>query len=569
MRYSMTRALFPVSIMTALLIVSFTFIVTDDSAVSAGDSTIRRVFAEDITATWCGYCPSASEGLKDLSTERDDFRFITLVDDRVPDAATRIEEFNPTGFPTVMFDGGYDEKVGGVSSGDDYNENIDNCLERDLPEISIELDAYDMGGSEIRVDVTFNNNMNDPYDGILKVMIVEKVSRYLDADGNNYPYSMLGYAINGPIASNPGDEFTFSESWVGADNTDLLGDDFGDIDSSNIIAFASVFNSQNNYKKHPGLNANTYTAHYADAFAESSLSEMGSAPEVTIRSPFDGGEVQGTVDITADVVSENGVDSVEVKVGQNPWKDMALQGTSYSYEWDTTAQRNGLLKISVRAYNDEDLSGIDNIEVDVQNEGSSTPPEISVLTHDPLVPDEGEAIEITLEVFLYDTTISSAEIVVCVDDSCLEPESMTSTDIDRFTLEIGPFDAGQVVSYHAMVQDSEGNLVESRENLFTVQSSGQTADDDDDQIPPDDDDSTPTSDDDESSDVGSGSDQSTIIIVVVVIIVVTIVVAMIIAMSGRRKEKEPEPAYGQIYESRARDQPVQASELELEEVQIK
>ncbi|MEA3557921.1 MAG: Ig-like domain-containing protein [Candidatus Thermoplasmatota archaeon] len=559
----------------ALSLLSATFIAFLSTSVEPVEtrSTGRYVFVEDITATWCGYCPSVSEGLKDLSEERSDFRFITLIDDRVPDAASRIVEYNPSGFPTTIFDGGYDEKVGGVSSGDEFNENIDNCLDREVPDLEITVSAFDMGGSEIQVQVEIENAEAEDYSGTLKVHIVEKVSRYQDSDGNDYPNSLLGYAFDGTVNIGPGSSEIVSAAWVGADNEDLLGDDFGDLDPDNIVVYAVIFNSQNNYKKHPGLNANTYTAHYADVVGEAFPVEKGNAPEVEITTPGNGDDVSGEVEITAEVTSEEQIDLVEIKIGQDQWKEMDLLGSGYRYAWDSTDIRNGLVRISVRAYDDQGLSGIDNIEVDVQNEDSSTPPEISLITHEPVLPKEGESITIKLELYLYDTTISSAETAICIDGSCLAPRSMIEEDIDRFSLVIGPYDAGQEISYHVIVEDSDGNVLESQENIFVVKELDQVSDDDD--QPSSDDDTSP--EDSVKGDVRSDNDQTTMVVAVAMIVIVLVVVVVIVLAMGRKGKKEPEMHYGHSehylqdphgYNHR-QEEVLQAHEMELETVYVK
>ncbi|MGA1866163.1 MAG: Ig-like domain-containing protein [Thermoplasmatota archaeon] len=454
---------------------------SDDGREVAAQAAIGRlVFAEDITATWCQYCPAASEGLLELSGKRDDFRFITLVDDRVEDANERRLEYKPSGFPTVMFDGGYEEHVGAVSSGDDYNEDIDSCLAREVPDINVEVKAYDLGGSSISVEATVVNSDTGTYSGILKVHIVEVVSRYLDYDGNNYPHSLLGYAFNGDISVPGGDEGSYSATWTGADVEDMLGNTFGDIDPDNIVVYAAVFNAKDNYKPRATLPPSFFIANYCDAAAEAYLEEAGNAPVVEITSPRDGRTVSGVVEISASVTSENPIDTVQVRTGQDSWREMELAGSDHSYSWDTTQTRNGIVTISVRATDELSLSGIDSIEVTVENEGAPTPPEISSLLHTPMFPEEGEAVTIRLEVTLYDTYVSSAEIIICIDDLCLPPKEMFEESEDAFTYETGPFESGQVISYHAVVEDTEGNIIESQEVSFTVSEKEEPAPTDDD-----------------------------------------------------------------------------------------
>jgi len=89
---------YPIRNLALTVFTIYALLVVSGTALTSGDgvggnqfmASSRLVFVEDITATWCGYCPAASEGLKDLSYDRDDFRFITLIDDRVEDASERI-----------------------------------------------------------------------------------------------------------------------------------------------------------------------------------------------------------------------------------------------------------------------------------------------------------------------------------------------------------------------------------------------------------------------------------------------------------------------------------------------
>jgi len=555
------HALIAVVILFSTLSAVLVTITDTDITARTPVSGSRIVFVEDITATWCQYCPAASDGLKDLSAKRDDFRFITLVDDRVPEASDRVDEFNPQGFPTVMFDGGYDEQSGSVSSGDEYSDNIDGCLERDVPDLDISVKVLDMGGAELSIEVEIANNDASAYSGNLRVHIVEGTSRYLDYDGNSYPNSLLGYALNDQVSISAGNTEIFTCGWNGGEEEDLLGDDFADMDPGNIVVYAVLFNSATNYKVHPGLPPKYFTAHYADAVGEGFPGEVGDAPAVDITSPRDGQEVSGDVNIVASVVSLNGIDMVEIKVGQDDWDEMPLSGADHIYTWDSTGSRNGEIRISVRATDDMGLSGIDNIMVNVQNEEASTPPEISALTHSPLVPKEGETIDITLELFLYDTTVTSAEIVVCIDEQCLPPKEMFEAEIDRFTLEIGPYIGGQEISYHTIVTDSDGNIVGSRENLFTIQEGEQPADDD--EVPVDDDD---TSDDDETSgDVQDSGGQTILMISAVLVAGIILVVVIMILVLGRRGGKKEYP-YSNVENKHSpyQGEKVYAGEPELE-----
>jgi thiol-disulfide isomerase/thioredoxin len=85
---------------------------SDDLVIEKKDGIERdqthTVFAEYGTATWCGYCKYAHGALKEIDSEGNyDFFYVSLVDDKNPTAASRNDEYNIYGFPTVWFDGGY------------------------------------------------------------------------------------------------------------------------------------------------------------------------------------------------------------------------------------------------------------------------------------------------------------------------------------------------------------------------------------------------------------------------------------------------------------------------------
>ncbi len=442
----------------------------------------RMVFVEDITAVWCGYCPAASKGLLELSHERSDFRFITLIDDRVPDAAARNEEFNPSGFPTVMFDGGYEEVVGAQSSNSPYDAAVDSCISRDTPSIDVDVTCIDQGSSRLRIDVEVTNNEAEDYSGRLLINIVEIESRYLDADGNNYPYSLLGYAADEMITIGSGRTYSTSATWIGADNEDMKGNDFSDIDPDNIVVYASVINGDSNYKVRTGIPPSYFTAYYIDNVGEAFPVNLEGAPEVKINSPRSGRTVSGEVEIVAEVTSETDIDIVEVKIGQEDWKEMTQDGSEYIYTWDTTTYNNVPVKISVKATDRYDLAGTSFIEVIVENEGVHTPPEILEISHSPVVVYGGDEVAIEVEILEYDTHITKVELAYCIGELCYLPQEMLSIG-SRYELVIGPFDDGDEVKYNVIVSDDEGNEITSSDQRFTAQAQEPTDDDDTDDDP--------------------------------------------------------------------------------------
>jgi len=83
-----------------------------DSATIAGGVTRNAVLFEESTGTWCQYCPGAAMGLRDMiDVNHKNAVAIAYHDGDIysnNDAATRIQYYNVTGFPTVIGDGNRD-----------------------------------------------------------------------------------------------------------------------------------------------------------------------------------------------------------------------------------------------------------------------------------------------------------------------------------------------------------------------------------------------------------------------------------------------------------------------------
>jgi hypothetical protein len=223
------------------------------------------VFAEELTGTWCQYCPSAAETLNSIYVSEDyPFYFIALIEDKVQKANDRAtDDYNVGGYPTVHFDGGYESVVGGQSDEDNYREAIESCGERVVPELIIDVNAYDLGNGMLQVDVNITNPSSTEYTGYLRTYISEIISRYINYDGDPYHFGFLDYAFDEPIIIPAESFWTNTVDWDGSTVQDLEGNDFGDIDPNNIMIFATVFNDEPNPKIQPDV----FIAYYADQTA--------------------------------------------------------------------------------------------------------------------------------------------------------------------------------------------------------------------------------------------------------------------------------------------------------------
>ena len=190
------------------------------------------VLGEQGTATWCGYCPTASAQLYQIYNMGLEFHYVSLVADMNSYASGRCSELGLTGYPTVFFDGGYITLVGAQSSYTPYLNAVNSCGARTVADISLDLDAFWMGGGSIQVNVDVTNNGASAYNGHLHVYVTEKSSRWDDAGGTPYHFAMINnYALNQAITVSGGATQTYSELWSG----------YTDITMSNIKVIAVVY----------------------------------------------------------------------------------------------------------------------------------------------------------------------------------------------------------------------------------------------------------------------------------------------------------------------------------------
>jgi PKD repeat protein len=197
----------------------------------------HTVLAEQVTATWCPYCPSAAYYLNQVYTMGYDFHYVALVCDMNTYANSRRGELGIGSYPTVCFDGGYTNVVGGQSSTANYINAINTCGARTVADVDLDLDAYWFGGGQIQVNVDVTNNGGSTYNGHLHVYVTEITSRWDDYDGDPYKYAMINdYAINQNIAVPSSSTQSYSDTWSG----------YTDITMSNIKVIATVFAQSNN-----------------------------------------------------------------------------------------------------------------------------------------------------------------------------------------------------------------------------------------------------------------------------------------------------------------------------------
>jgi len=228
----------------------------------------HTVFAEDATATWCGYCHFAREALDKIYTSGDyPFYYTCMVDDKNTHAAARNLEYNIYGFPTVFFDGGYKVAVGGGTGNEaQYRSYISQCGAATVKDIDITLNVDWLGDAAMDISASVLNNEATQYNGRIRVYVteVESSMNWKDTAGHPYTFPFLDYAFNEVISIAPSNTWTDSITWDGHNYNDGHGHDFGTIQYGNIMVIAVVYNSEVHQGYAYPPNQYPFNAYYVD-----------------------------------------------------------------------------------------------------------------------------------------------------------------------------------------------------------------------------------------------------------------------------------------------------------------
>jgi len=358
-------------------------LVAESDSQSRAQSSTHTVFAEYFTTGWCVYCPSASENLKSIYDSKDyDFYFVSMIlEDQnsnpiSQDARDRADEFSITGYPTVEFEGGYIEVTGGQDDETNYRNAIETCIDREVLDIDITLTATHEGDAKIKITADISNNDAESYSGTLRIYVAEIMSRYLNYDGDPSVYGFLDFANIKDLTIPSGQSANEVSNWDGAQVTDGLGNNMGDINPDNIIIFATMSNSQRatalERTPQSSMALNLYFIdESAAAYLTEGVEDDTDPPTVTILEPQPYDELSGTIRIDAEIKDEGTVGNVDYRVDNSGvWTRMYPLGPGddqYFAFWDTLLVLDGTHTITVRAIDLGNNVETEEVEIIVAN----------------------------------------------------------------------------------------------------------------------------------------------------------------------------------------------------------
>ena len=249
------KKIFVLIILTLLLVIPLTTATTTQKTAPTSTTTqpltqinfTHDVIAEYVGTTTCPNCPPASTQLYSIYQSGDyPFHYVSFVSDQNIKIYSRIQELGVSGVPVVFFEGQNTSMTGAQPDETNYRNRIETAGARTLPDHDNSVDVKWQGPAILKISITVTNNEAEDYNGHLRVYILEKESRWLDANNNPYHNGLLHIPIDKALAvpkANPRarDIHTFTRTWIGA----LHG--FGDITEENTMVIAAVFDRNSDY----------------------------------------------------------------------------------------------------------------------------------------------------------------------------------------------------------------------------------------------------------------------------------------------------------------------------------
>lgn len=276
--------------------------------ITTTERATHTVLGEYGTASWCHYCIYAHGALKELYAEGQlDFNYVSLVTEKgTPADARCLNDYNAYGWPTLWWDGGYRVDVGASSvaqAKSAYTNSINVCGTRTVKDVNIDLTIAWLGGTNMQIDCTVNNNEGSTYSGTIRVYIIEKVSSrgWYDNSGQLYTHPFLDWAFNQAVSIGSDDSWSDSMTWDGTSHG------FPTVTSNNIMVVAAIFNSESHQGYSNPPSGNPFTAYYVDdvVTAEPITNHPPNKPTITGGSSGDPGTNYALTLTTTDYEQED------------------------------------------------------------------------------------------------------------------------------------------------------------------------------------------------------------------------------------------------------------------------
>jgi thiol-disulfide isomerase/thioredoxin len=204
----------------------------------------HAVFIEEGTTTWCPNCPNAAEALYSLYESGEyPFYFVALVIDENSIAQDRFwGHYRGKAIPTIFFDGGFNQTVGGGSTPGQtellYTPYLVGAGSRTVHPIELNTTVVGHNDAKLDITITVTNTGSKPYFGYVRSYVTEIVSRWINNDGDPYHFGFLDYAIKKIVFLGPQKSRTYTMTWDGAAKHGNLT--FADITDDNIMVISTV-----------------------------------------------------------------------------------------------------------------------------------------------------------------------------------------------------------------------------------------------------------------------------------------------------------------------------------------
>lgn len=220
------------------------FLQVTDAGVAQGNTTTTATISEQTgythqvlieygSYTTCEPCVTTSNQLYDLyQSGNHDFSYVSLIVDENTDAEQRGDQLGMDLAPDVYYDGGFTHVFGEQSSLSPYINALDDSGARDVADITLVLNVTWLGEGAIQITGEIENNDAQPYNGTLRLYMVEPLSRYLNYDNEPYHFGTLDIITT---------EVTIDETYVINITWDGEDQGFSEVCENNIMVVAAVF----------------------------------------------------------------------------------------------------------------------------------------------------------------------------------------------------------------------------------------------------------------------------------------------------------------------------------------